>query len=209
MSVGTTGAAGQVLLYGVEWSTYEKLRADVGNRGLRMTYDQGELEIMSPSRDHEHVKKLIGRMIEAMTEELGIPISSGGSTTMKSELKKKGLEPDECYYIANEERMRGKDTFDVLIDPPPDLAVEVDVTSSSIDRMPLYAALGVPEVWRYDGTSLQVELLQTGGEYARQTQSGAFPFLPIEEFQRFLERRNETDETSWIRSFRSWVRQLR
>jgi len=163
---------------------------------------------MSPSREHERLKTLIGRMIETMTLEWKIPISSGGATTMKSELKQRGLEPDECYYVANELRMRGKDDFDINVDPPPDLVVEVEITRSSLDRMDLYAAFGVPEVWRYDGTTLHVAELQADGTYAAREQSLAFPFLPLAEISRFLHRRNHVDETSLIDSFREWVRGL-
>ncbi len=208
MTLVETQTVGQVLLHNVPWSTYEVLLSDLDPRGTRLTYDRGNLEIMSPSREHERLKRLIGRMIETMTVEWNMPISSGGSTTIKSEMKKRGLEPDECYYVANESRMRGKDDFDINVDPPPDLVVEVDITRSSLNRMELYAAFGVPEVWRYDGKALRVELLQADGTYGRQDQSSAFPFLPLAEIPRFLERRNATDETTWIRSFRQWVRGL-
>ena len=209
MTLVETQTVGQVLLYNVPWSTYEVLLSDLDPRGTRLTYDRGNLEIMSPSREHERLKTLIGRMIETMTVEWNIPISSGGSTTMKSEMKKRGLEPDECYYVANESRMRGTDDFDIKVDPPPDLVVEVDITRSSLNRMDLYAAFGVPEVWRYDGTALHVAQLQPDGTYAPQKQSPSFPFLPLNEIPRFLDRRNAMDETSWVRSFRKWVRDLR
>ena len=209
MTLVETQTVGQVLLHNVPWSTYEVLLSDLDPRGTRLTYDRGNLEIMSPSREHERLKTLIGRMIETITVEWNIPISSGGSTTIKSEMKKRGLEPDECYYIANEARMRGKDDFDVNEDPPPDLVVEVDITRSSLNRMDLYAAFGVPEVWRYDGTTLHVTQLQPDGTYAPQEQSPSFPFLPLNEIPRFLDRRNATDETTWIRSFRQWVEGLR
>ena len=206
MAVASTTTEERVVLYGIAWSTYEAILADMDNRPIHLTYDRGALEIMSPSDEHERVKKLIARMIEAMTEERNIPIRSAGSTTFRREAKRRGLEPDECYYVANEPRLRGREDLDVKVDPPPDLAVEVEISRSALDRMGIYAALGVPEVWRYDGAVLRVETLQPDGKYVRQPQSPSFPFLPLEEFQGFLDRRNETDETSWIRSFRSWVR---
>jgi len=199
----------RVVLSGIAWSTYEALLADLAHRpGTRLTYNRGYLEITSPSREHERFKKSLGRMIEAMTEELGIPISSAGSTTFKSELKLRGLEPDECYYVANELRVRGRDEIDLSTDPPPDLAIEVEITSNSMDKLEIYADLQVPEVWRYDGTTLQVWRLQSDGGYAEQPQSGVFPFLPLAEVQRFLADRNATDETTWIRSFRAWVKTI-
>ena len=110
MSIATLPCENRVLLSGVAWSTYEALLADTQSSGTRFTYDQGCLEITSPSREHERVKSLLGRMIEAMTEELDIAISTGGSTTLKAELKQCGAEPDECYYVTNEPRMRGART---------------------------------------------------------------------------------------------------
>ena len=120
MSIATLPCENRVLLSGVAWSTYEALLADTQCSGTRFTYDRGYLEIMSPSREHERIKSLLGRMIEAMTEELDIPISSGGSTTLKAELKQRGAEPDECYYVANEPRMRGREDYDPAVDPPPE-----------------------------------------------------------------------------------------
>ncbi len=140
-------------------------------------------------------------MIEAMTEELNIPLRSGGATTLKIQFKQRGLEPDECYYVLNEPRVRGKKDIDLATEPPPDLAIEVDISHSSLDKMGIYADLGVPELWLYDGTSLRVFQLQSQGNYARQQQSPAFPFLDLNEIPRFLDRCEETDETSWIRSF--------
>lgn len=209
MAIVENGTPQHVVLYNIAWSTYEAIVAENGNPGTRFTYDRGKLEIMSPSEEHERCKRLIGRMIETMTEELGIPIRSVSATTWKNALREQGVEADECYYVANEPRVRGRREVDLSVDPPPDLAIEVEITSSWIDKMPIYAGLGVPEVWRYDGKTLLVEELQADGTYAPQEQSGAFPFLPLAEIPRFLERRNATDETSWIRSFRQWVRGLR
>ena len=147
-------------------------------------------------------------MIETATEELGIPISSASSTTLKAEWKERGLEADESYYVANEPRVRGRDEIDLRVDPPPDLAIEVDISTSSLDQLSIYADLGVPEVWLCDGTTLKVYQLQPDGTYAQQARSPSFPFLPLEEIERFLARRDETDETTWIRSFRAWVKTI-
>ena len=208
MAVVENRTAGHVVLHNIAWSTYEAIVAENRNPGTRFTYDRGMLEIMSPSEEHERFKRLIGRMIETMTEELEIPIRSAGSTTWKSEIREQGLEPDECYYVANEPRVRGRREVDLAVDPPPDLAIEVEITSSWIDKVPIYAGLGIPEVWRYDGKTLQVEQLQPDGTYARQDQSSAFPFLPLAEIPQFLERCDATDETTCNRSYRQWVRGL-
>jgi len=208
MSVTSQQSEQRVLLSGITWATYESLLADTRNHGTRFTYDRGYLEMMSPSREHERLKRFIGRMIETATEEWGIPISSASSTTLKAEWNERGLEADESYYIANEPRVRGRDEIDLRVDPPPDLAVEVDISSSSLDQLGIYADLGVPEVWLYDGTTLKVYQLQPEGKYAQQTRSPSFPLLPLDEVQRHLARRDETDETTWIRAFRAWVKTI-
>jgi Uma2 family endonuclease len=147
-------------------------------------------------------------MLEAMTEELDIGVHGGGSTTFKQEILEHGLEPDECYWVANEPKVRGCDEIDLDEDPPPDLVIEVEVTRHVLPRLKMYAALGVPEVWRYDGQQLRVLHLSDEGEYTARSESRAFPFLPVAEFPRFLAMRGEMDETSLIRSFREWVRTL-
>ena len=200
--------AGRILLHNIAWETYEAILADMEDRAIRLTYDQGDLEIMAPSDEHERIKSLVGRMIEAMTEELDIPIRSAGSTTLRRQLKRRGLEPDECYYVAHEPQMRGRDDIDLNVDPPPDLAIEVDISHSSLDRFGIYAAIGVPEIWRLEEGQVRAYILQ-GEQYVPQSQSPAFPFLPLAEVSRILGQRNETDETTWIRSFRRWVATLR
>jgi Uma2 family endonuclease len=207
-SVASQGET-RVVLTNIGWDIYERLAAEAGRAGTRFTYDRGVLEIMSPSREHERVKRRLGRMIETMTEELNIPIDSAGSTTLKSQLKQKGVEADECYYIANEPRVRGRDDLDLSADPPPDLVVEIDISASSIDQLAIYSALGVPEVWFCDGARVEFHALQRDGAYAPQDRSAAFPFLDSADLERFLALRNEGDETTWIRSFREWVRTLK
>jgi Uma2 family endonuclease len=195
-----------VLLHGVRWSTYVALLEDMGNRHIRLTFDNGDLEIMTVSPRHEWSKKLLGRMIEAMTEELNIPLRSGGSTTFNKELLEKGLEPDECYWLANESAVRGLVELDLKVDPAPDLAVEVEISTSELNRMGIYAALRVSEIWRSDGQQIVVEQLQDDGTYASVSLSPSFPWLPLDELSRFLLASATMGETAWIRSFRSWVR---
>jgi Uma2 family endonuclease len=208
MPVASSQFENRVLLSGVTWSTYEALLAETECSGTKFTYDRGYLEIMSPSREHEHVKRLLGRMIEAATEELEIPISSGGSTTLKLELKRRGGEPDECYYVANEPLMRGHENYDPAVDPPPDVVIEVNITHNSLDKFAIYANFSVPEIWTYENSALCVYQLLGDGTYAERDHSPAFPFLPLKGIQGFLDRRNATDETTWIRSFRKWARTL-
>jgi Uma2 family endonuclease len=194
------------LLNGVSWKAYEALLETWSDHRTRMTYDKGRLEFMSPLHSHEQYGHLLGRMIDAYTEELLIPIHGGQSTTFRDEEEQHGLEPDKCYWIQNESSMRGRKEFDISTDPPPDLAVEVDITSSSLDRMSIYAALGVPEVWRFDGETLTMQLLQTDETFTLSDRSLALPGLTAEDVMRFLRLSDEKDETSLIRSFRAWVR---
>ena len=195
-----------VYLPGVSYDTYESLVTEIEDRRrLRITYHQGRMEIMSPLQDHERPKKLIGQMIEVITEELGIPRLSCGSTTFKDKLLDCGLEPDECYYFQHEAEVRGR-TIKLRVDPPPDLVVEVDVTTSVIDRFPIYAALGFPEIWQYVDGQIIVHVLQESSVYATATQSLALPMVSVEKLVEHLERCYEIDETTWIRSFRQWVR---
>jgi len=194
-----------VYLPGVSFATYEALVTEIEDRRrLRITYHHGEMEIMSPTQDHERAKKLIGRMIEVLTEELGIPLMSCGSTTFKDQLLDCGLEPDECYYIQNEALVRGR-TVKLRVDPPPDLVVEVDITTSVIDRFPIYASLGFPEIWQYTDGDIVIHQLQKN-QYAVADQSAALPMVSISRLVEHLDRCHETDETTWIRAFRQWVR---
>ena len=159
-----------------------------------------------PLPPHETFKKLLGRFIEVTTEELGIEIRSLGSTTWSREDLKRGLEPDECYYIQNELAIRGKDAIDLTIDPPPDLAIEVDSTSSSMNRMGIYAALRIPEVWRFDRENLTI-LSLVNGDYQPCQVSLVLPMFNSAVLMSFLELSQTMGETSLIRHVRQWVRE--
>jgi Uma2 family endonuclease len=183
------------------------MRDAIGDRPIRITYDRGDLEFMSPSDVHERLKNLLNRMLVILSEELDVPLRGQGSTTFHSQAFDRALEPDECYYIQNEIRIRGRDEIDLSIDPPPDLAIEIDVTGSSLNRMGIYAALGVPEVWRYDGKTVRIHALQPDGNYKQVPRSLAFPTIRMSEISSRLAKRNELDDLSWARDFRQWVRQ--
>ena len=197
----------QQLLHGVPWHTYEFFLTELDSRHLRITYDRGELEIMTLSHAHEFFGTFLGDLIRILTIELSILIHSGGSTTFKRILNERGLEPDECYWIQNESRMRTKIDFDFDADPPPDLAIEVEIRCSALDRMDIYAAFRVPEVWRFDGERLRVHLLTADGKYKESTTSLAFPMAPITEIERFLLESQTKDETTVLRAFGKWVRE--
>ncbi|MEH1846141.1 MAG: Uma2 family endonuclease [Nostoc sp.] len=193
------------ILQGIHWDTYQNLVRDLESQpGMRLTYDDGILEIMMPLPPHERYKRLLGRFVEVATEELGIEICSLGSTTWTREDLRKGLEPDECYYIQNELAVRGKDVIDLTIDPPPDLAIEVDSTSSSMNRMGIYAALGVPEVWRFDREILTICSL-VNNDYQLREISLVLPMFDAVVLKSFLELSLMMGETSLIRHVRQWV----
>src|ERR1700722_8059939 len=150
------------ILYGVPWRTYERLlRAFADRPGVRLTYDRGTLELMTLSHEHENRGHLLGRLVVTLTVELGLPLKGGGSTTFRRRRRQRGLEPDECYWIGSEALVRGKEKINQRRDPPPDLALEIDVTHSSLNRLAIYAALNIPEVWRFEGLSLACYLLGT------------------------------------------------
>jgi Uma2 family endonuclease len=192
-------------LSGISWDTYTHLLHDLSKQHrLRLTYNQGNLEIMSPSPEHEHYKKVVGRLVETLAEELEIRIEPFGSTTFKR-FGFTGAEPDECFYVTNIDLVKGKKRFPVNQEPAPDLVVEIDITSSSGDRLAVYQDLGVPEIWLYDGNSFQILQLKEG-EYISVQESSIFPNLPLLEIGNFLEKVGEVDYLDLIKMFRQWVR---
>lgn len=194
------------LLHGVDWDFYEELLRRLDDRHVFVTYDRGDLELMSPSQDHEVYKSLIRRFIEQLTLELNIPIMSLGSMTFRRKKLKRGLEPDECYYIQNEARVRMIE-IDLKRDPPPDLALEVEISRRLLDRVSIYAKLGVPEIWRFDGKSLRILLRGPDGDYHPSDRSASLPMLPPADLVRFIRLRATLDETTLVRQFRAWVRE--
>jgi Uma2 family endonuclease len=197
----------RVTLYGVSWETYEHLLSDLADRSVpRLTFAQGVLEIMSPTAEQEEYNRTLAALVEVVATELRINIRRLGSTTFKREDLAKGFEPDTCFYIQSVPRIRGKRRIELPQDPPPDLLIEIDISSSSLDRFPLFAQVGVPEVWRYDGSRVQF-LQLTGEQYLEVPQSLAFPILTSEVVTRFLEESLELESTEWSLRLRDWVRQ--
>ncbi|MBE9056292.1 Uma2 family endonuclease [Sphaerospermopsis sp. LEGE 08334] len=206
MLLQSTPAEQRTVLYDVSWDTFESLLKDTGeNRGSRFAYDCGTLEIMTPLFEHENPKGNFSNFIVALAEELDIELRSAGSTTLKRKIIKKGIEPDTCYYIQNEPAIRGKETLNLETDPPPDLAIEIDITSSSVNKLNIYAALGVFELWRYDGEVLQFyQLLE--GNYIEINFSVAFPVISVSDMTRFIQQSKNMGEIALLKSFRAWVR---
>ena len=207
MIVPPPATAEHIVLYDVSWEAYECLLEAFGDRRLRHSYDDGTLEIMSPLKRHDRVKKLVARLIEMAAYELDIEIQGIGSTTLRRSKQLKGLEPDECYYVAHEAEVRDKADYLPGRDPPPDLAVEIDVTSSSVDRMHIYANLGVPEVWRFRDEQLSFWRLQSTGKYVRSVRSRAFPRLTCQVLNEMLGQRFEQSENQIVRWLVAWLRQ--
>jgi Uma2 family endonuclease len=198
----------RLLLSGVDWRHYQKfLHLLQGRRAVRITYDRGDLELMTLSHEHESYGRFLGRLAVTLTEELGLLIKEGGSTTLRRRRKQRGLEPDNCYWVAREPLVRGKLHIDLRIDPAPDLAIEVDIAHGSLDRMAIYAALGIPEVWRFDGTKLSFHQLGADGHYALISYSLSFSQVTPADVASFLPLRQQMDENAVIAKFRIWVRQ--
>jgi Uma2 family endonuclease len=198
----TTTQSELIVLTGVRWLTYKALALDLAEKpSKKLAYDQGILEIMTPLPEHEISKKLLGRVVELTTEILGLEILSLGSTTWSREDLQRGIEPDECYYILKEALVRGKLDFDLNIDPPPDLAIEIDISSSSLNRLSIYAALGISEIWRFDSRNLFIYVL-TGGVYQTRERSQVLPTISRAMLLELLQRRGKIGENALIQDLR-------
>ncbi|HET6250348.1 MAG TPA: Uma2 family endonuclease [Tepidisphaeraceae bacterium] len=199
----------RVSLKGISWELYQHMLSEIGDGSTRLTYDEGRLEIMAPSGLHEQVKKVLARLIEAYCDGKNIKLEGLGSTTFDRERLRKGLEPDECYYIQNASRIVGKEDFDWEIDPPPDLAIEVDISRPDVARQPIYAALGVTEIWRYDGqtvTPLRRIEDTTGARYIAIEKSVALPDLPMAEVNRLLVVGLKSGQSAAVSELREWMK---
>jgi Uma2 family endonuclease len=196
----------KAVLYGIDWRTYIRLlRVFEESRRLRITYDRGTIEIRERLLQDEAPASLLGRFVNVLTEELQLPCRGGGSVTLRRRRKRRGLEPDNCYWIGNAAALQGRTRLDLRTDPPPDLAIEVVVTSSSLDRLSIYAALGVPEVWRLTAAGLAFNAL-VAGSYQVQPNSLAFGRLGVADLAGFVAQVGQTDDTDLVRGFREWVR---
>jgi Uma2 family endonuclease len=196
----------RIVLHWIGWQQYEMLLQALDGHHLRMTYDRGNLEIMTLSPEHERYKHLLRRLLEVLCEELDVFFEGLGSTTYRREDLERGLEPDECYYLENWPRVRDKKRIDMASDPPPDLAIEIDITHSSLSRMSIYASLGVPEIWRFDGEKLRICRLTGPDKYEETGQSSYLPVWSLEELVPFVRKGLTEGEVPMVRAFRVWVR---
>lgn len=196
-----------VILESVSWDEFEAILEDLGeNRGSRIAYDRGILEIMTPLPEHEVSKVYLSNFLEILLEELDIEFCPLGSTIFKNQLMFKGIEPDSCFYIQNEAKVRGKNRLDLTVDPPPDLALEIDVTNRSHPE--IYQSLGVPELWRYQRGKLQI-LLLVDGKYLESSTSANFPNFPlIETIPQYLNQCRTEGRNKGMKAFRSWVNEI-
>ncbi len=207
MLVKSIPAEQRTVLYNISWETFEALLQETGeDRGSRFAYDCGTLEIMTPLFEHENPKSNFSNFIIALAEELDIEVRSAGSTTLKRRIAKKGIEPDSCYYIQNEPAIRGKEKLDLETEPPPDLAIEIDITSSSVNKFDIYAALAVNELWRYNGQDLKFYQL-VEEQYVECKFSIAFPIVSVSEISRFIAQSKTSGEIALLKSFRAWVKE--
>jgi Uma2 family endonuclease len=207
MAITVATPAEHRMIINVSWRTYESLLADLKTSSApRLSFDQGTLEIMSPSSTHEELNRTVAAMVEVWAEELGIEFRNLGSTTFKREDLQKGFESDSCFYIQNLPAIRGKRDLDLSVDPPPDLVIEIDITSGSMDKLPLFSRLGISEVWRYDGDTLRIYRLEQGALVERE-ESQALPRLTRSVATRFLKASEAQTRLEWLRSLRTWLRQ--
>ena len=190
---------------GISWRNYERIGRIFWNRPIRITYDRGQMEIMTTSNEHERFKHVVAIWLFMLAEELGIEIYGAGSMTFKKETLQKGLEPDECYWIQNEPIVRGRMDYDIKRDPPPDLVLEVEISRSVLNRLGIYASLGVPEIWRFNRKILKVCRL-VDGAYQVVDRSLAFPFLDPASLLWFLNQQPPSGEIALSKAFRAWVR---
>ncbi|MGE0133357.1 MAG: Uma2 family endonuclease [Blastocatellales bacterium] len=197
---------GMITIPDVTWDEYEQLLADLGDRpGKRVNYDRGRLWIMSPSQYQEMYTSLLLRIALYTVDALGYYLESRGSATFKKKSFPGGMEPDTCFFIQNASRIIGKRKLDPHLDPPPDVIVEIDISSGSLYKLDFYADLGAPEIWPFDEKRLQILHLTEQG-YVEATTSRALPVLTADALTQFLEQSKTEGQSAALRSFRRWLR---
>ena len=209
MSTVLSPPEARVILHNISWSLYEQLLAAHADKSSpRFVYDRGELEITVPSYEHEELNRLIDNCIAIIAMEWNVEYCDAGSTTFKREDLERGFEPDSCFYVQHAAQIAGKKRLDLTVDPPPDLVLEVDITHLSLDKLSIFATVGVPEVWRYDGERIRM-LALAGDSYVEREQSLAFPALRSAHLDELLAASQQMPRTTWLRHVRTWAqRQL-
>jgi Uma2 family endonuclease len=203
-----TTAETRTILENISWQTFKSMLADMGSdRNTRLAYDNGILEIMSPHKAHENPNRLIEGFIVVLCEELGLEISRTGSLTLTRDDLEKGGEPDSSYYIQNEFLVRDKEKIDLSKDPPPDLVIEVEYSRSAVNKLNLYATIGIPEFWRYNGRVMRIYRL-SGKQYCESDTSPTFAPVPVKEIPQFIQAARKNGEIATTCAFRTWVKSL-
>lgn len=207
MAVKTSPHCDRVVLHNLNWQQFETLIQTLGeHRCARVAYDFSTLEIMTPLPDHEKYKNALSLTIQDIADLLDLEYECLGSTTWKREAKLAGVEPDDCFYFQNESRIRGLSRFDLDRDPPPDLALEIDLTNKSLDRLPIYARLGVPEIWNYDVERGELTIYQLDEEnYSISETSSIFPQIAVREIPQILDRYRQEGRLATRRQVKEWV----
>jgi Uma2 family endonuclease len=197
---------GRLTFYDIRWEQYEQLTDHLAEDShFRISYDQGRLEIMTPSAKHEKYKNLLHDLVLILSDELDREILSYGSTTLSLKSSRKGVEGDDCFYIQRASDLGEKDQIDLSKDPPPDLVIEIDLTRESSHKLAIYAELGVPEIWRYDGSRWQIwQLIERA--YNPAPFSLAFPFLAAADLAEFVANSETQGRKQARRAFRLRVR---
>jgi Uma2 family endonuclease len=204
----TTAIPGEtrVLLENITWKTFKTILAEMGSeRTNRITYNNGKIEIMTPLKPHESSNRLIEVFVGVLCEELGLEVNRVGSLTLTRDDLEYGAEPDSSYYIQNELLVREKENIDLEFDLPPDLVLEVEYSRPKIDKFKLYAAMGIPEFWGYNGITLRIYIL-ANGQYSETQTSPTFAAIPIKEIPRFIEESKKIGQIAVTRAFRTWVK---
>lgn len=202
---------GHIILDDVNWRTYARFLEMFAERpNVRLAYDRGRLEIMSPLFEHDLGSRCFAYIVLAIAEEFKLPMLPGGTTTLKHKLKRRGIQSDECFWLENSRSMVGKTRLDLTVDPPPDLAIEVEIRRSALNRMSIYAALQVPEVWRLRKGQLSFHLLSDDGKYKEIPASRVFPGISAAPLLAFLQEVQDVGDVPTVLSrFRKWLRNLR
>jgi Uma2 family endonuclease len=195
-----------VVFHDIGWDDYEHLVDEVlDGRHLRVSYDEGTLEVVSPRTEHELYGRFIDLLVRALAETRGLDVQSAGSTTWKRRKLAKGAESDSCYYVGSARRVIGKMRLDLEIDPPPDIVVEIEISRRSRNKFRIYAGLGVPEIWTYDGTAMHFYAL-SGGEYQSVPESPSFAGVSPSMLADALEHSKREGQTAALRRFRELQR---
>lgn len=203
------GADERVVLHHVAWETYERLLADDEERRVpRMTYDQGMLELVTPSMPHEEDALTIARFVDIACANLDISIRSVASTTFRRKDLERGFEADASFYIQHEERIRGQREVDLSVDPPPDLVLEMEMSRSAFDKLALFASMGIPEVWRCDGERVTIYVLDQD-RFRESSASTVLPALTSDVLTRFLAASRTMLSPEWFQAVSDWARKHR